>query len=338
MHFQKARIVYLLGLGLILGACELPPQSGNGQDSPRKPLSLPSGGGGQVPTDPEEVIEKIVDGITEVSGELQELARPNQVQAWVDKLIVKAQPGSDMTQIGTLAEGEVAEYLHQRTVSKTPYTLRGQRYYQPWILIRTQTGLLGWVHEGGVRYIQPDFMNWLSGQQTRPGARVRGADLPENPQTDRSVIPGKKVGPITLHTSEADLIQLYGPDNVGRSKVKKPGASAESCTVVFPNTKDEIRITWKNAQAHREVSAVYIMNVGSSWFTPQGLRMGLPLMELTKVNQAPLSFYGFGWTYAGTVKGWGKGKLAPYSKGFYVMLSPGDQAASSGLTSFKGDK
>lgn len=319
---------------LLWGGCQLPPQQ-NGNNS--------GGSGGQnAPstrsTDPEAVIETLVDGISEISGEIaeiSEMARPDQVQAWVDKLIVKAQPGEDMPQIGTLREGEIATYLHQRTAARTSFTLRGQRFYEPWILIRTDDGLLGWVHEGGVRYVQSDFVQWLSQQATRPNAR--SAQIPISPEADRVVIPGQKVGGIRLSTSEEDLMQLYGPQNLGRSRVNKPGEGPQPCTVVFPETKDEIRITWQDEE-RTKISAVYLMRAGGSWFTPQGLRMGLPLDELTKVNRAPLQFYGFGWKYSGTVKGWKSGRLSPYSKYFYVMLEPSDKAPSQTVQAFKGQQ
>lgn len=312
---------------LLLQGCQLPPQQ-NGGSSPGS--SSPAAN-----QNPEEVIENLVEGITELGSEVGELARPNKVQAWVENLIIKAQPGVDMPQIGTMQQGEVATYLHQRTVSKTAFTLRGQRYFEPWILIQTEDGLMGWVHEGGVRYVNSDFVNWLVKQATQPN--TRSAQIPTNPVEDRLVVPGRQVGGIKVSTTEEDLIQLYGPQNIGRSQIRKPGGSPEPCTVVFPQTKDEIRITWKD-DSRQKVSAVYIMREGGSWFTSQGLRMGLPLGELTKANRSPLEFYGFGWTYSGTVKSWRSGLFKPFEKKFYVMLSPADNIPSQTLKPFQGNK
>lgn len=314
-----------------LSACELPPQgqSGNGS-SPAQPRLSPERTG--------EVVEQLVEGLGRATEELEELARPDQVQAWVDQLIVKAQPGVDMPEVARLREGDMATYLHQRTAGRTAFTLRGQRYEQPWILIETEGGVMGWVHEGGVRYVTPNFMQWLGQKQapTDPNARRRSAAPDLAPSEQRVVIPGQRVGAIRLHTSESELIALYGPANVGRSTVKAPGKGDQPCTVIFPGSNDELRITWQD-DARSRVAAVYLLRSGSTWFTPQGLRHGISLAELTKVNQAPVSFYGLGWTYAGTVSDWKGGRLAPLRKAFYVMLTP--QGAPQALVKqFQGDK
>jgi hypothetical protein len=315
----------LIAFGWVV-SCELPPQGQAGDQQPGQPRLSPERTG--------EVVEQIVEGLGAVTAELEEMTRPNQVQAWVDQLIVKAQPGVDMPEVARLREGDIATYLHQRTAGKTAFTLRGQRYDQPWILVETQAGVMGWVHEGGVRYVTPNFMQWLSQSKTSPNARKAAPDV--MPASDRVIVPGQRVGPIRLTTDETELMKLYGPTNVGRSTVKAPGKGSLPCTVVFPGSQDELRITWKD-DARTRIAAVYLLNSGSTWFTPQGLRHGLSLMELTKINQAPVGFYGMGWTYAGTVSNWKNGRLAPMSKQFYVMLVAKDASAQQ-LKPFQGDK
>jgi hypothetical protein len=329
---QQSRISLLVATVLILmgmWSCELPPQgqpNGNGQ--PAQPKLSPKRTG--------EVVEQIVESLGRASAELEEMTRPDQVQAWVDELIVKAQPGTDMPEVGRLQEGEIATYLHQRTAGRTEFSLRGQRYDKPWILIETQGGVLGWVHEGGVRYVTPNFIRWLDRVKTSPNARTRQAEPPSDPSTERVVLPGQRVGAISKKTSEEELIRIYGLTEIGRSTVKAPGKGDQPCTVIFPGNKDELRITWED-DARTRIEAVYILRNGSTWFTPQGLRHGVELAELTKINQAPLNFYGLNWTYAGTVNDWKSGRLAPLKKKFYVMLSPRNapQALSK---EFQGDE
>jgi len=319
----------LIGL-LFLNSCEIPPQGQRGKGTQQLP-KLPEGA--------DQIIQQLSKGIDEAAIEFQELSHPNRVQAWVDQLIVKAQPGKDMPEIARMREGEMAEYLYQRTLRKSTYNLRGQRFHEPWILIRTQSGLMGWVHEGGVKYVSDDLLKWLQqGSQPNSNMRTRGATAPAAviPAEDRMVIPGKRVGPIVVSTTEADLVRIYGPNEVGRGAIKAPGKGDQPCSVVFPGKKEEIRITWKDDSRER-ITAVYMMNAGGHWTTPQGLQVGIPMAELVKVNKAPVSFYGFGWNYAGTVQSWGKGALAPYAKGFYVMLSP-IGASEAIQKSFKGDK
>lgn len=314
---------------LALSSCQVPPNQGQGQ-------------GQNLPKLNDQVVGNIVEGIQELSTEFNELTRPNQVEAWVSSLIIKQQPGKDMPQVGTLKEGERAEYLYQRTVRKTEFTLRGQRYLEPWILIRTQAGMMGWVHEGGVRFVGTNLQNLLSGggtsgSNTNPAARTRGVAPPTNPAENFLVVPGSRVGPITVNTSEMKLVQLYGAASVGRATVEAPEKGQIPCTVVMPGTKDEIRISWKD-DSRTKIKEVYFLRADSRWYTRQGLTVGLSLTELTKANKSPVNFYGFDWTYSGTISSWRNGALAPYEKYCYVVLSPSANTPNSIQKKFAGNQ
>ncbi|MEL6133577.1 MAG: hypothetical protein AAFR59_09470 [Bacteroidota bacterium] len=279
--------------------------------------------------------DTFVEELVELGTEVQEMAKPNKVRAWVSKLIVKAQPGKEMPQVALMEEGEVAEYLYQRTIRKSEFSLRGQRFYQPWILIKTQSGMMGWVHEGGITYLTPDYEQILNDLvNTRTNARQAA---PKDPATDRLIIPGKQFGAIRLNTSESDLISIYGPTRVARGEVVVPNKKQEACTVVFPRTKDEIRITWKD-DTRSKVKAIYLGEKGSSWYTSQGLGVGISLLDLVKANKAPIEFYGFGWEYGGTVETWKNGTLQSKSKYFYVRMAPGSHVPTSQTAPFKGNK
>lgn len=301
------------------------------------PGTTPGAGGTPGGQDPSTLYNQVVEGLGDMSVEFQEMTRPNQVQAWVDKLIVKVQPGEDMPQVGTLSEGETAEYLYQRTVRKTEFTLRGQRFYEPWILIRTKEGVMGWVHEGGVRYLAPDYREWLGGGGTTdPTARTRGPA--GSLSQDFLIVPGKRVGPVRLKTSETELITLFGPANVQRGTVDLPDKRQEPCTIVLGGTHDAMRITWKD-DTRSQVKAVYFDDPQSRWYTPEGLTVGLPANEVVKVNKAPFSFYGFNWTYSGTVSSWRSGSLASYEKYGYVVFEPRPDAAGQSLMpKFQGNQ
>lgn len=332
-HHLNPKLLLLLGLicQLILQACQVPPNQGQGQ-----------GQGQNLPRLDDQVVGNIVEGIQELSTEFNELTRPNQVEAWVSSLIIKQQPGKDMPQIGTLKEGERAEYLYQRTVRKTEFTLRGQRYLEPWILIKTQAGMMGWVHEGGVKFVGPNLQNLLGGgpaSNTNPAARTRGVNGSSslNPAQNFLVVPGSRVGPITVNTSEMELVQMYGAASVGRATVEAPEKGQIPCTVVMPGTKDEIRIVWKD-DSRSKVKEVYFLRADSRWYTRQGLTVGLPLTELTKANKAPLNFYGFNWAYSGTVSSFRKGALSAYEKYCYVVLRPSSSSSAKLQKKFNGNQ
>ncbi|MEL6194335.1 MAG: SH3 domain-containing protein [Bacteroidota bacterium] len=301
---------------------------------------IPPGQAEKLKQDP--LVNEVLEGIGDLSNEAKELSQPNRVEAWVDKLIIKSQPGQDMPQIGTMKQGEVAEYLYQRTMRKSTFSLRGQRYHEPWILIKTASGTMGWVHQGGVRFIRPDLNGLLTGLgdqlSTAPVSRSIGpAGTTTATSQEWMVIPGKYFGNIEVNTSENDLIQLFGASKVQRGKVTTSGKKTESCTIVFPGTYDEIAITWKD-NSRSKVKAVYLLSSDSKWYLPRQISVGMSLSELTKANQGPLTFYGFGWEYSGTVNEWGKGQFAKYAKNFYVTLEPAQPSRVKNLLkSYKGN-
>ena len=124
-----------------------------------------------------------------------------------------------------------------------------------------------------------------------------------------------------MKTAESDLIQTYGSANVTRGNVEASSDKQEGCTILFPNTNDELRITWKN-EMRNEVKAVYLLKPQARWCTRNGLYVGMNMLDLTKANKAPMSFYGFDWEYSGTVNSWRNGVLGRYNKYFYVVLTP----------------
>ncbi len=318
-----------LMIGLLVTACAPPPGSQPGSSNAP---AQPSG---------QQVIQQISDGVGEMSTEYREMSRPGKVQAWVDNLIVKEQPGKEMPQVAIMKEGEMAEYLYQRTIRKTEINLRSQRFYEPWILIRTQAGVMGWVHEGGVKFVSPGMDALIGTNNTDPNARTRS--MPGTPSAgdmarDFLIVPGKRLGAITLTTSETDLINLYGADNVGRSVVMSAGNKKEDCTVVFAQAREELRITWTDANRIK-IKAIYLLYPNSKWVTAQGMQVGISLSELVKINHAPIAFYGFNWDYSGTIVSWKAGALFKYEKHFYAVVAPRKpQNVATLLEKFKGNK
>lgn len=332
-YTNMTRSIYqLLWLSFLLSlaACVPPNQQGQ-QTAPGQPA--PS----DVYTTP---IVDLIDAAEDLSVELTEKGLPDKVEAWVDNLIITAQPGSGMPEIARMKAGDKATYLHQRTLLRKEAVLRGQRFKARYILIQLGSGQMGWVHEGGIKYVYPRFQKVIdevvatatsTNQRTRGGSAV--AVLPATEQ--RVIVPGIKVGPIRKNTSQEDLVEIYGGTRVGLSTVSTPEGD-EPCTVVFPGEPSELRITWKNTE-RTQIKAVYIDKRESTWFTREGLGVGLPLTEIAKVNQHPFSFYGLGWQYGGVIESWKNGSMGKYQKAFYAVISSAktNAAIPSNLT---GDK
>jgi len=70
----------------------------------------------------------------------------------IDHLRVRETPGPDGKIIATLSEGDTLFDLGEVSAFTTEVTLRGIRFNEPWIKVRTRDSLVGWVYAGGVNF------------------------------------------------------------------------------------------------------------------------------------------------------------------------------------------
>jgi len=338
MNSRKFSTIFLFTglISLLFSSCE-PYVNREGSSSTQT-------GEGLTQTEP---LSNIIEFAENFSVDAQELSKPNKVRSWVDGLIVTQQPGMKDLEIARMKAGEEAEYMYQSTLRKVTRNLRGQNFRERYILISTKDGQLGWVHEGGIRYVRPAFENLVEQFLTPsdPNKRTRGPAVP--PAMDFRIIPGQRVGPIRKSSSESDLVEIYGAGQVHRGYVASPENPSIPCTVVMPATPNEIRIVWENEE-RKGIKEIHFLKENSNWFTPEGLTSGLDISEVIKANKAPISFHGFNWKYSGTVSSWGKGSMSRYSQKFYAVLKPripiaqvpsrfiGDKVLSSNMTDLDG--
>ena len=128
-------------------------------------------------------------------------------------------------------------------------------------------------------------------------------------KNDWLIVPGQRVGPITAATSRADLDTLFGKDNVRDSSLDI-SEGPEAATVVFgSDTSAALAITWDKER----VSTIHICFATQTgpcrWRTASGIRIGLPLIELQKLNGKSFQFAGFGFDGQGSVTSWRHGAL-----------------------------
>lgn len=87
--------------------------------------------------------------------------------------------------------------------------------------------------------------------------------------------------------------------------------------VLYPDSPDEVLLTWKDHNRTR-LHHIRVENEGR-WKSKSGIEIGTTYTELEALNEAPISFYGFGWDYSGAVD-WNEGKLA--DSNIRVFLAP----------------
>jgi hypothetical protein len=114
---------------------------------------------------------------------------------------------------------------------------------------------------------------------------------------------------IKEHYPDANVYEAIG--------VFEEGTEELPYSVLYPNTPNELNITW--ADASRTKIYDIRISIGGDWKSTTEIRIGTTYDELNKLNGKPISFYGFGWDYSGAVV-WNEGKFDK-SK-LRVFLSP----------------
>lgn len=117
---------------------------------------------------------------------------------------------------------------------------------------------------------------------------------------DTSIIPGKRVGPITSETTHADLIKMFGESNVKDRTDVSPFTPVETkvtYTRINLGAKRSFTVVWEDENRDR---VAQVTDFGSEWKTPEGIGIGTSLQELQQ-KLGKFKLYGFGWDYAGFV-------------------------------------
>lgn len=127
--------------------------------------------------------------------------------------------------------------------------------------------------------------------------------------TDRTYIPGNRIGLIDAQSTPKSIRAAYGKEALvdsllwGAEGMRYPGF------ILFPGTDDALEVSFDDvAGVSTETS-----DEGSHWTAVgTGIRVGTSLGTLNRLNGRPFTFSGFGWDYEGNVMDWKGGKLEGY--------------------------
>lgn len=109
-------------------------------------------------------------------------------------------------------------------------------------------------------------------------------------------------GPFAKDSSHTRLTAEFGAKNVVFKDVETPGSLMVKATVVFDiDPTKRVVFFWSDEKTRARPSSILI-EAPSTWTGPGGLRNGLPLKELEKLNGEPFSMIAFGGVGGGTVK------------------------------------
>lgn len=129
-------------------------------------------------------------------------------------------------------------------------------------------------------------------------------------------------GSFSRATSHAKLAAEFGEKNVVFKQID--GGGKERVTVLFENEPiKQIVVHWRDATSRSGISSVAI-SAPSTWVGPGGIRNGLPLKDVEKLNGGTFNINGFEADDGGFASGF-KGQLASLPGGcsLSVRFEPG---------------
>lgn len=156
------------------------------------------------------------------------------------------------------------------------------------------------------------------------------------------VLPGS-LGPMT---TRLELEARFGKANVREETFDgQEGSGRYPVLVVFPDDpRKRLELVQDADNPDAPIIELRLSDPATQWHASNGLRPGMSLAELVKLNGAPVSFYGVGWDYGGVVQDWRGGKLANAvdSNVFHRVVMTarngiGDTRLPQGDTSFRSD-
>jgi len=113
--------------------------------------------------------------------------------------------------------------------------------------------------------------------------------------SDNVVVPGKRIGLITPGMGLADLEKAYGKENVEDGELDGPEGTTIPGARLFAGTERELEVVWdENGKIVRLVRII-----GTAWTFENGLKAGMTVEEVEKINGKPFKIFGWGWDYGG---------------------------------------
>ena len=154
-------------------------------------------------------------------------------------------------------------------------------------------------------------------QPLRP--RLWHPGRPELPAADARTV--ACVGAFSKDSSHLRLAMTYDSKNVTFADVQADGGTKVQASVLFPNDpKRRLEVWWANPAA-RSQTYLIVINGQSTWSAPGGMKLGLTLAQLEKLNHKPFKVKGFNKDGVATVSDWDGGLLSNLAGGCKSGLS-----------------
>jgi hypothetical protein len=145
-------------------------------------------------------------------------------------------------------------------------------------------------------------------------------------------------GAFAKNSSHIRLAQVFGVQNVTFTEVDGPKNSKLPATVLYPkDPKRHLEVLWKNETTRTNTSLI-VINGQSTWTGPKGLRLGLPIAALEKLNGKPFPIAGFDQDNAGQALDWQGGGLekVPGECKLGIRVAPDAKASADARSAAAG--
>jgi hypothetical protein len=141
-------------------------------------------------------------------------------------------------------------------------------------------------------------------------------------------------------SSHLKLAMTFDSKNITFTDVDASNGSKVPASVLFPNDpKRRLEVWWSN-QSARSGTYLIVINGKSTWSAPGGLRLGLTLQQLEKLNKKAFKLKGFDKDGVATISDWDGGELANLPGGCKSGLSmrADPKAPADALSALSPDK
>lgn len=201
---------------------------------------------------------------------------------------------------------------------------------------------------------QPLEDRWPTVEQQKQMQSGAGAPKPAKPaapsarslqssQIARHTEPPRVVvcsGAFAKDSSHLKLAEVFEAQNITYGEVDGPEGTKLMASVLYPkDPKRRLEILWQNETTRSDLSVISI-NGQSTWIAPKGLKLGVPLVTLEKLNGRPFKLAGFDWDYSGAVRDWMGGALSilPGGCNMGMKLAPDPNTSAESRRDVSGDK
>jgi hypothetical protein len=134
-------------------------------------------------------------------------------------------------------------------------------------------------------------------------------------------------GPFAKSSSMSALAKAFGAQNLKFREEQASGGTVGATVLFADEPKRRLVVWWHNANR----TGIYLIDIEgkSAWTAPRGLRLGLTLTELQKINRKPFELQGFNKAGIASVSDWNGGALAALPGGCKASVSLHTKSAAA---------